>query len=146
MPCGRHMVYASRALIRGNVEMPNKVAAHKQRISLLLDKNLLAEVDVAARRAGKSRTEYIADALALAVEPKPSPPPVATSYQIDELKKMTQSLTDRLALQCAMTEMLLDKSQKLLEESRTLPAVPIAGSPKGKLATLLDRLKGAGNS
>lgn len=133
------MVYASRALIRGNVEMPNKVAAHKQRISLLLDKNLLAEVDVAARRAGKSRTEYIADALALAVEPKPAPPPAATSDQIEELKLIAQSLADRLALQCAMTE-------KLLEEARTLPAVPIAGSPKGKLATLLDRLKGAGNS
>lgn len=95
--------------------MPNKVSKHKQRISLLISKDLLAAVDVAAKREGMSRTEYVTRALSEAVEPRQEPPSPATASQIEEM----QAIMYGIASEISHTRTL---AAQLVEDRKALPA------------------------
>lgn len=115
--------------------MPNKVADHKRRISIVFDKDLLAAVDVAAKREGKTRTEYVTAALQAAVEPKPVPPSPATADQVDELKA-------HLALMASEVAHLRTLTDQVLQESRALPTPIVEPEPAPRKLSITERLTG----
>lgn len=117
--------------------MPNKMAANKQRVSLVLEKRLVAMIDAEAERLGRTRTDVVVRALR---EHCRLDPIAASSTQITELQEALAAMRRE---QAAVLEGMAAENKALLGEIQEAKALaPAQAQKEPRKLTWGERLRG----
>lgn len=117
--------------------MPGKMAENKQRVSLVLEKRLVALVDAEAERLGRTRTDVVVRALR---EHCKLDPIAASSSQIEELQETLEAMRHE---QVAALKSVAAENKALLGEIQEAKALgPAQAQKEPRKLTWGERLRG----
>lgn len=117
--------------------MPGKMAENKQRVSLVLEKRLVALIDAEAERLGRTRTDVVVRALR---EHCRLDPIAASSSQIEELQEALAAMRRE---QAAVLEGMAAENKALLGELQEAKALaPAQAQREPRKLTWGERLRG----